>query len=97
MGATRLALIRIRCQWLELPESWAGPHDGALRSQCVSTTTQQFAYTHVASEAGIDLTPRTAVRSWIARIAAHPGFIDDYVRYPENARPGRGHSIYDES
>jgi len=56
-----------------------------------------FAYTHVASDAGIDLTPRTAVRSWIARIAAQPGFIDDYVRYPENARPGRGRSIYDES
>lgn len=54
-----------------------------------------FAYTHVAPDAGIELGPRTAVRSWIERIEALPGFVDDYVRYPDNARPGHSRSIYD--
>jgi glutathione S-transferase len=54
-----------------------------------------FAYTHVAPDAGIDLGPRTAVRGRIERIEALPGFVDDYVRYPDNARPSHGRSIYD--
>ena len=36
------------------------------------------------------------MRRWIERIEA-PGFIDDYIRYPDNARPGHGRSIYDAS
>jgi glutathione S-transferase len=56
-----------------------------------------FAYTHVAPDAGIDLDPLPAVRSWIARIEGLPGFMDDYVRYPDNARPGGGRSIYDDA
>jgi glutathione S-transferase len=55
-----------------------------------------FAYTHVAPDAGIELDPWPAVQSWIDRIEGLPGFVDDYVRYPDNARPGRGRSIYDE-
>ena len=54
-----------------------------------------FAYTHVAPDAGIDLNGWPAVQSWISRIEALPRFIDDYVRYPDNARPGSGRSIYD--
>lgn len=34
-----------------------------------------FAYTHRADEAGIDLAPFPAVRAWITRIKAEPGFI----------------------
>jgi len=34
-----------------------------------------YAYTHVAPEAGFDLTPYPAVREWIARVAAQPGYI----------------------
>jgi glutathione S-transferase len=56
-----------------------------------------FAYTHVAPDAGIELDPWAAVQSWIDRIEALPGFVDDYVRYPDNARPGRGRSIYDDA
>lgn len=56
-----------------------------------------FSYTHVAPDAGIELRTWPAVRSWIDRIEGLPGFVDDYVRYPENARPGRGRSIYDEA
>jgi glutathione S-transferase len=54
-----------------------------------------FAYTHVAPDAGIDLDSWPAVQGWIERIEGLPGFMDDYVRYPENARPGRSRSIYD--
>jgi glutathione S-transferase len=54
-----------------------------------------FAYAHVAPDAGIDLAGWPAVRRWIARVEALPGFVDDYVRYPDNARPGVGRSIYD--
>ncbi len=53
-----------------------------------------FAYTHVAGDAGYDLGSYPAVVAWHARVAAQPGFVDDYVRYPDNARPGRSRSIY---
>jgi glutathione S-transferase len=42
-----------------------------------------------------------AAREWVAADACTiadislPGFMDDYVPYPDNARPGRGRSIYD--
>jgi glutathione S-transferase len=56
-----------------------------------------FSYTHVAPDAGIELHTWPAVQSWIDRIEGLPGFVDDYVRYPDNARPGRGRSIYDQA
>ena len=34
-----------------------------------------YAYTHVAHEADIDLTPYPAVRAWLARVASQPGHI----------------------
>jgi glutathione S-transferase len=34
-----------------------------------------YAYTHVAREGGFDLSPHTAVRSWITRVAALPGHV----------------------
>jgi glutathione S-transferase len=34
-----------------------------------------YAYTHVAGEAGIDLQPYPAVRAWLARVAAQPGYV----------------------
>lgn len=34
-----------------------------------------YAYTHVAPEAGFDLEPYPAVRSWLERVAAQPGII----------------------
>ena len=53
-----------------------------------------FAYGHVAPDIGIDLRAYPAVTAWIERIRAQPGFMDDYVPYSENARPGAGRSIY---
>ncbi len=34
-----------------------------------------YAYTHVAPEGGFDLEPLPAVRGWLDRVAAQPGFI----------------------
>lgn len=56
-----------------------------------------FAYTHVAPDAGIELNHWPALQSWIERMEGLRGFVDDYVRYPDNARAGRGRSIYDEA
>ena len=54
-----------------------------------------FGYAHVAPDAGCDLERRPAVARWLERMRALPGFVDDLVPYPENARPGAGRSIYD--
>ena len=34
-----------------------------------------FAYTHVAGEGGFDLAPYPALRDWLARVEATPGFV----------------------
>jgi glutathione S-transferase len=34
-----------------------------------------FAYTHCASDGGIELTPYPAVRGWLRRVYAQPGFV----------------------
>jgi glutathione S-transferase len=34
-----------------------------------------YAYTHVAHEGGIELTPFPAIRSWIARVSSQPGYV----------------------
>jgi glutathione S-transferase len=54
-----------------------------------------FAYTHVAEDAGFELERYPAVGRWLDRVRALPGFVEDLVPYPENARPGLGRSIYD--
>jgi glutathione S-transferase len=52
-----------------------------------------FAYASRAPEAGLEHPPQVA--AWLDRVRALPGFIDDYVVYPDNARPGASRSIYD--
>jgi glutathione S-transferase len=54
-----------------------------------------FAYTHVCEDAGFELDRFPAVASWLGRIRALPGYVDDLEPYPGNARPGKGRSIYD--
>ena len=41
-----------------------------------------YAYTHVADQAGLDLTPFPAVRGWMTRVASQPGHV------PITAVPG---------
>jgi glutathione S-transferase len=53
-----------------------------------------YAYAHVAPDAGLDLAPLPALRAWTERIAALPGYMNDFVRYPPNANEGAGRSIY---
>jgi glutathione S-transferase len=54
-----------------------------------------FAYTHVADDAGFDLAAHAAICAWLDRVRALPGYANDLVPYPPNARPGRSRSIYD--
>jgi glutathione S-transferase len=55
-----------------------------------------YPYLSVAGDAGLALAGWPAVASWLERLRALPGFNDDLVPYPANARPGSGRSIYDE-
>jgi glutathione S-transferase len=52
-----------------------------------------YAYAHVAPDAGFTL--GAATRAWIEAVESVPGFGNDLVPYPENARPGVSRSIYD--
>ena len=62
---------------------------------CSIADIANYAYSHVAEEAGIDLAEYPAVGAWLDRIAALPDFMDDLAPYPDNARPGASRSIYD--
>jgi glutathione S-transferase len=53
-----------------------------------------YAYSHVAGEAGLDLSRWPAVTAWHRRIEATPRFVNDLAPYPPNARLGAGSSIY---
>jgi glutathione S-transferase len=53
-----------------------------------------YGYIHVAGDAGFELERFPAVAGWLRRIEERPGFVNDLEPYPENARPGRGRSIY---
>jgi glutathione S-transferase len=41
-----------------------------------------YAYTHVAGETEIPLDDFPAVRGWIERVEAQPGFVNDLEPYP---------------
>jgi glutathione S-transferase len=53
-----------------------------------------YGYTHVAGEAGYELERFPAVAAWLRRVEERPRFVNDLEPYPENARPGRGRSVY---
>jgi glutathione S-transferase len=80
---------------LEVLEEHLGSRPFVVGADCSIADLSLFAYTHVARDAGFDLDAHRAVRSWLARIEALPGFMNDLVPYPDNARPGAGRSIYD--
>jgi glutathione S-transferase len=44
-----------------------------------------YGYTHVADEAGIDMSAYPAIAAWLARVEATDGFVNDLEPYPENA------------
>lgn len=53
-----------------------------------------YAYVHVAGEAGFDLAPYPAVREWLARVEATPGYMNDLEPMPPNSQRGVSRSIY---
>jgi glutathione S-transferase len=66
-----------------------------LGDSCTIADVANFAYTHVAADAGYELARYPAVSRWLDRVASLPRFMRDLAAYPENARPGQGRSIYD--
>jgi glutathione S-transferase len=68
--------------------------DFLLGDRCTIADVANYAYVHVAPQAGLELARYPAVEAWLARIEAQPGFIDDLEPYPANARVGAGSSIY---
>ena len=43
--------------------------------QCSIADIALYAYTHVANEGGFDLAPFPAIRAWLERVAAQPGYV----------------------
>jgi len=88
----RLALGRTALEALE------GRLDGRrflVGDRCSIADVSNYAYTHVARDAGYDLGLFPAVSRWLELVEAEPGFVNDLVPYPENAGPGNSTSIYD--
>ena len=63
---------------------------------CSLADLSNFAYAHVAQDAGFRLTDYPSVSGWLERVRALPRFIDDLAPYPDNARAGASRSIYDD-
>jgi glutathione S-transferase len=64
-------------------------------SSCSIADLANFAYAHVADDAGLRTAGYPSVSAWLERVRALPGFVDDLIPYPHNARPGVSRSIYD--
>jgi glutathione S-transferase len=47
-----------------------------------------FPYVSVAGDAGVALSEYPGVVAWLDRVRGLGGFVDDFVTYPSNARPG---------
>jgi glutathione S-transferase len=54
-----------------------------------------FAYTHLASDAGLALDEHPAVTAWVSRVELQPRFVNDLMPYPANAMAAVSRSIYD--
>ncbi len=81
---------------LEILEEHLAGRSYLVGDGCSIADIANFAYTHVAEDAGFTFADYPAVKAWLGRVSALPGFVDDLVPYPANARPGASRSIYDE-
>jgi len=79
---------------LALLDQRLSEHDFLAADRYTIADISNYAYGHVAAEAGLDLDAYPAVQAWLARVAAQPGYMNDLEPYPENARPGAGRSVY---
>lgn len=89
--AARFALGR---QGLEILDAHLAERSFVVGDRLSIADVSVFAYTHVAPDAGYDLDDYPNVASWLERVAAEPGFVDDLVPYPPNASAVAGRSIY---
>ena len=89
---TRLALGRTALETLERRLDWRRYLVG---DRCSIADVSNYAYAHVARDAGYDMAEYPAVSRWLELVEAEPGFVNDLVPYPENARAGNSTSIYD--
>jgi glutathione S-transferase len=80
---------------LELLDAHLSDRAYLVGERCTIADVSNFAYTHVAADAGYDLAEYPAVAAWLGRIEQQPGYMDDFVSYPGNAAPGLSRSIYD--
>jgi glutathione S-transferase len=81
---------------LEMLEEHLDGRSYLVGSSCSIADVANYAYTHVADEAGLDLGQYQAIDAWLRRVEALPRFVDDLTPYPENARAELSRSIYDE-
>jgi glutathione S-transferase len=89
----RMALGRTA---LELLDTHLRSRSYLVGEHCSIADISSYAYTHVAGDAGYDLDEYPSVTQWLDRIRQQPGFVNDLLPYPDNARPGRGRSVYDD-
>jgi glutathione S-transferase len=54
-----------------------------------------YGYTHLAHEAGIEMTPYENLRAWFERVEQQARYKEDVEPYGANAAPGAGRSLYD--
>ena len=79
---------------LELLEQRLGEHDFLAAGRYTIADISVYAYGHVASEAGLDLSGYPAYKAWLARVEEQPFYLNDLEPYPDSARPGAGRSVY---
>jgi glutathione S-transferase len=80
---------------LSMLEARLDEHPYLVGDACSIADLANFAYTHLAEDAGYQLSDYPALTAWLERLRTLPRFVDDLIVYPDNARPGHSHSIYD--
>jgi glutathione S-transferase len=76
-------------------EAHLGARSYVVGDSCTIADIANFAYVHVADDAGLRLADHPSVSAWLARVRSQPSFIDDLAPCPDNARAGASRSIYD--
>jgi glutathione S-transferase len=79
---------------LALLDAHLSQHDFLVGDRYTIADIANYAYSHVADGAGIDLAQWPAVVAWHRRVEATPRFMNDLEPYPANARVGAGRSVY---
>lgn len=54
-----------------------------------------YGYMQAAGEAGVDTDRFPSLQAWLERVRARPKHFEDLQPLPENARPGKGRSLWD--